>query len=131
MNQPSVLVVDDYPRFRDSLSEALQASGYTVLAAASGDEALELLESHQIDAVVLDLHMPVMSGQTLFHVIMGTWPELKGRVLIMTGDERAVENEAWLKLYDLPVLKKPFELREAISLIGVLTAVDRRQANSS
>ncbi len=131
MNQSSVLVVDDYPRFRDSLRDALQASGYFVLAAASGDEALELLKSHHIDAVVLDLHMPVMSGQTLFHVIMGTWPELKGRILIMTGDKRAVENEAWLKLYDLPVLKKPFALPEMISLIGVLTAVDRRQANSS
>jgi hypothetical protein len=75
--------------------------------------------------------MPVMSGQTLFHLIIGTWPELKSRVLMMTGDARVEEKETWLKLYDLPVVKKPFALDEVLTLIDVLAAEERQVANGS
>jgi CheY-like chemotaxis protein len=129
MKDAVVLVVDDYPGVRKTLSRALEGVGHTVFTAASGEEALVILRERQIDAVVLDLHMPVMSGQTLFHVLIGTWPTLKARVLIMTGDARVEENEAWLKLYNLPVVKKPFELAEILTLIDVLTADERQVAN--
>jgi two-component system cell cycle sensor histidine kinase/response regulator CckA len=131
MKEASVLVVDDYRNVRKTLERALKSVGYTVFLAASGDEALGILKEHQVDAVVLDLHMPVMSGQTLFHLIIGTWPALKTRVLIMTGDARVEEKEAWLKLYDLPVVKKPFALDEVLTLIDVLTGDQRRVANGS
>jgi DNA-binding NtrC family response regulator len=129
MRQASVLIVDDRRNVRKALGRALESVGYTVFLAASGEEALGILREQRVDAVMLDLHMPVMSGQTLFHLIIGTWPELKARVLMMTGDARVEEKEAWLKLYDLPVVKKPFELDEVLRLVDVLTAVERRVAN--
>ncbi len=122
MRNTSVLVVVDSSGIRKVLGRALENAGYLVHLAASGEEALGILRQYPIDAVVLDLKMPVMSGQTLFHVVIGTWPALKASVLIITGDARAEENEAWLKLYDLPVVKKPFALGEVISLVDVLTA---------
>lgn len=131
MKGTTILVVDDYKNVRKSLGRALESVGYTVFLAASGADALRVLREQDIDAVVLDLHMPVMSGQTLFHLIIGTWPALKARVLIMTGDARVEEKEAWLKLYDLPVVKKPFVLEEVLPLIDVLTANERRVANGS
>lgn len=131
MKEASVLVVDDYRNVRKTLGRALRGFGYTVFLAASGDEALRILKEHRVDVVVLDLHMPVMSGQTLFHLIIGTWPALKTRVLIMTGDTRVEEKQAWLKLYDLPVVKKPFALHEVLTLIDVLTADERWVANGS
>ena len=131
MKQASVLVVDDYRNVRKTLARALESVGYTVFLAGSGEEALGILREHPVNAVILDLHMPVMSGQTLFHLIIGAWPALKARVLIMTGDARVDEKEAWLKLYDLPVVKKPFALDEVLTLIDVVTADERRVANGS
>jgi len=131
MKQASVLVVDDYRNVRKTLGRALESVGYTVFLAGSGEEALGILREHPVDAVILDLHMPVMSGQTLFHLIIGAWPALKARVLIMTGDARVEEKEAWLKLYDLPVVKKPFALDEVLTLIDVVTADERRVVNGS
>jgi len=129
MKNAAILVVDDYYAVRKALGRALESVGYTVFLAASGEEALGILRDHDVDAVVMDLHMPVMSGQTLFHVIIGKWPALKAKVLIMTGDARAEEKETWLKLYDLPVVKKPFALGEVITLIDVLTVDEPREAN--
>lgn len=131
MKNATVLVVDDYHNVRSTLGRALEGCGYCVFLAGSGQEALEILRTNRIDAVVLDLHMPVMSGQTLFHLIIGTWPELKSRVLMMTGDLRVEEKEAWLRLYDLPIVKKPFALEEVLSLIYLLTTDERRLANES
>ena len=131
MKNAAILVVDDYPDVRKALGRALESVGYTVFLAASGEEALTILEEQQLDAVVMDLHMPVMSGQTLFHVIIGKWPALKAKVLIMTGDARAEEKETWLKLYDLPVVKKPFALGEVIALIDVLAADEPWEANGT
>jgi len=131
MKNASVLIVDDYLNVRKTLGRALESVGYSVFLAASGEEALGILREHDVDAVVLDLHMPVMSGQTLFHLIIGTWPALKAKVLIMTGDIRVEEKEAWLRLYELPGVKKPFALDEVLTLIDVLTADERQVANGS
>lgn len=131
MKNATILVVDDNGSVRKALGRAIESVGYAVFVAASGEEALEILRERHIDAVVSDLHMPVMSGQTLFHVIIGTWPALKARVLIMTADARAEENETWLRLYDLPVVKKPFALSDVITLLDVLTANEPREASSS
>lgn len=131
MKHAAILVVDYYPSVRKTLGNALKSVGHTVFVAASGEEALRILREQEIDAVILDLDMPVMSGQTLFHVIIGTWPALKARVLIMTGDARAEENQAWLRLYDLPVTKKPFALSEIIRLVDVLVTDELRETSSS
>ena len=131
MSRPVILVVDDYSAVRETLGRSLERAGYMVFLAASGEEALQILTGHDVDAVVMHLHMPVMSGQTLFHVIIGKWPALKSRVLIMTGDVGTEQHQRWLRLYDLPVVMKPFSLVEVHELIDALTVEKRREANSS
>ena len=131
MRHATILVVDNCATVRKTLRHLLEGVGYAVITAGSGEEALGVLRENEIDAAILDLHMPVMSGQTLYHVIIGTWPALKARVLIMTGDKTAEANQRWLRLYDLPVLKKPFALSEVIILIEVLAADEPMEANGS
>lgn len=58
-----VLAVDDSPTYLDLLSEALRGEGYEVVTAASGEEALALLEVQKVDAILLDLMMPGLSGE--------------------------------------------------------------------
>ena len=62
MTTPQVLVVDDEKAMRLSLSEILRLDGCEVQAAASGEEALQLLSNHSFDLMLLDIKMPGMDG---------------------------------------------------------------------
>ncbi len=124
-----VLVVDDDASVRRVLDRALKLQGHTVLQASSGDEAFELLRQYEIDLVLMDLRMPSMSGQTLYHMIASQWPHLARRVIVMSGDPEARDHEEWLSLNDLALISKPFELPHLFALIGRLLTDARRQAD--
>lgn len=79
----AILVVDDDDAFRVMLVEALALSGYSVVPAASGEKALQLLEAGGIGTVITDLKMPGMSGHDLLRRIRESWPELP--VILITG----------------------------------------------
>jgi len=58
----SILVVEDAHSLRRALEALLSREGYTVLTAASGDEALAHLEHHEVDVLLCDVSMPAMDG---------------------------------------------------------------------
>jgi two-component system KDP operon response regulator KdpE len=58
----TVLIVDDEPQIRRVLRTTLTSHGYSVLEARTGDEALELIRTEQVDLILLDLNMPGRSG---------------------------------------------------------------------
>lgn len=58
----AVLVVDDDPSVRHVVAEHLRRHGYTALETASGESALHIAETQRIEAILLDLYMPGMSG---------------------------------------------------------------------
>jgi len=64
-NNTTLLVIDDDPSIRRLLQINLQAEGYTVLTAASGRTGLEILITHQPDALILDLILLDMDGLAL------------------------------------------------------------------
>ena len=114
MNAPlrTVLVVDDEAGLRRVLERHLAREGYRVLTAASAESAYELLAAESADALLLDIHLPTMSGLALYLAIVHRWPNLEGRVAVMTGDAEAVEVRTWLEKHNCPVIRKPFNLRE-------------------
>src|SRR5262245_11235005 len=58
----SILVVDEAHSLRRGLEALLSREGYTVLTAASGDEALARLEQYEVDVLLCDVSMPTMDG---------------------------------------------------------------------
>ncbi len=64
MSAKKVLVVDDDEGIRDLVQIALTEWGYSVLTAANGAAALEVLAHSQPDVILLDMRMPVMDGWT-------------------------------------------------------------------
>src|ERR1041384_4488893 len=60
--KPTVLVIDDESGLRDMLAYALPELGFSVAAAASGEEALKLARARDFDLAVCDLMMPGLSG---------------------------------------------------------------------
>ena len=82
------IIIDDEAEIAVLLSEALRKAGYACDVAASGREAQALIAAHAgaYDAVVCDLRMPDMDGQTLFRWIEAHHPALCERTLFVTGD---------------------------------------------
>jgi DNA-binding NtrC family response regulator len=80
---PRILVVDDEPEIRDLLRRFFTRKQYTVLTAESGAECLATLDRDEVDAVVLDLAMPGMSGMEVLSEIRAKQPDLP--VVMVTG----------------------------------------------
>ena len=83
MNQKRVLVVDDDKSLRRVTQVQLEHEGYTVSTAASGDEALHVLENTVQDLVITDLKMHGMSGIDLLRQIRAHHPKVA--VIIVTA----------------------------------------------
>jgi len=112
-DQPrTVLVVDDEAPLRRVLERSLARHGHRVIGAGSAETAYELLGSEQPDALLLDIHLPTMSGLALYLAIVHRWPALEGRIAIMTGDADAEDVRTWLARHQCVVIRKPFNLQE-------------------
>ena len=72
----SILVVDDNPAIVGSLADILEIKGFTVHAAASGAQALELLRKHPVDILLTDVKMPEMNGLELYRATRKIYPRL-------------------------------------------------------
>jgi len=73
-----VLVVDDVPELRSLLRLILETeAGTEVLEAGSGEEALEVVDHHDVDLVVMDQSMPGMSGAECIRALAGLRPGLE------------------------------------------------------
>lgn len=78
-----VLVVDDNANLADAIVEGVSEHGYHVVGATSGKEALRLLRSERVDALVTDLRMPGVDGLALLRASM-TLDPLRP-VIVMTA----------------------------------------------
>ncbi len=82
-NNAFVLVVDDEGANRYSVSKTLQRVGYVVNEAASGEEALEVMENQHFDVVLTDIRMPGLDGVELLRKIKDQAPD--AIVILMTA----------------------------------------------
>lgn len=95
----SLLVVDDEPRVRFTLSELLRRQGHHVAEAADGHEALSLIERHPYDVLVLDLKMPGPNGIEVAQRARAAQPDVG--IVLFTG---AGSLETALDAMKVPVL---------------------------
>ena len=62
IDAPALLITDDDLGFREALREAFQPRGFRTLLAGDGEEALRIVRSAEVHLVLLDMHMPRLSG---------------------------------------------------------------------
>lgn len=115
---PTVLIVDDEAGLRRVVERFLVRHGYRVLSAGTAEAAYELLNSEIADALLLDIHLPTMSGLALYLAIIHRWPALEGHVAIMTGDADAEEVRTWLEQHHCVVIRKPFNLQQVAEWVS-------------
>jgi CheY-like chemotaxis protein len=113
-----VLLVDDDLSVRQSLGYALQSEHYTVVAAASGQEALEILCRSEVDLVLLDINMPGLNGWETIDQIIQINPFLP--VIIITA--RPGQRQAAAQAGAAAVLEKPMLLPALLDLMKSLMA---------
>jgi CheY-like chemotaxis protein len=85
--QPCVLLVEDDRSVRRYLEVTLQRSGYSVITAADGLEAMKVALSSQIDVVVTDAIMPHLSGQELARFLRSNEKLSHLPIVLLTGQE--------------------------------------------
>jgi DNA-binding NtrC family response regulator len=126
----TILVVDDEAPLRRVLERCLERVGYRVVSTGSGEDAYSLLESEAVDAALLDIRLPTMSGLALYVAIARLRPALEGRLAIMTGDAEAQEVRAWLEEHQCMVLRKPFNLTEILAWLSDLWEIREQETSN-
>jgi PAS domain S-box-containing protein len=124
----TILVVDDEEMIRQLAAATLQTSGYTVLQAEDGQQAIDLYsrEGDRIDLVLLDLTMPILSGHEAFRHLLALNPRV--RVLFASG--YAVEQLSDLeKELMAGFVNKPYRPNELV--LAVQEALQRRTQSGS
>lgn len=108
----SILVVEDEASLRNLLVNVLEPSGYRVLCARDGREALEYFENREleIDAILLDLNMPEMHGLEVYKELQRFRPRTK--VLVVSGNISKEVKTEMLKLGQHEFLEKPYRIDE-------------------
>ena len=115
-----VVVADDDPDILGILTLNLEAAGYTVLSAADGEAARDLVLSSLPDLVVLDVMMPKMDGLEVLGVLKAHAQTREIPVVMLTA--KASDNDLWAG-WDAGAdyyITKPFDLEELLRFISYL-----------
>ncbi len=113
MKKMRILLVDDEERLLSTTRKLFEKIGIEALTANSGQEALNVLQTRDVDVIFLDIKMPGMDGMETLQRIKKDYP--LSEVIILTGHatmETAVEG---LKLGALDYLIKPVSMKDFLS----------------
>jgi signal transduction histidine kinase len=113
--RPRVLLVDDEVDFLSSLAQRLELRGLPVLTAASGLEALEILDREPVDVVVLDVRMPGMDGIETLRRIKDRHPQVQ--VVMLTGHADLESSIEGMRFGFFDYLTKPVKLAQLMEKI--------------
>ena len=113
-----ILLVEDSPRLSRNIATALRRSGYAVDTAADGVEGLWLAESHDYDAIVLDIMLPKRDGLDVLRTLRaGGRP---AHVLLLTARDTVADRVTGLQAGADDYLVKPFALEELLARVQAL-----------
>jgi signal transduction histidine kinase len=104
VGSPTVLVIDDEDLVRDVVARMVEDLGYAAMTAADGKAGLELVDRHAVDAVLVDLTMPLMSGADVVAALRKRRPNLP--VVVCSGYDRDGRGPVQADAY----LPKPFRI---------------------
>ena len=113
-----LLLIEDERSVTDFVRIALERHGYTCRTATSAIEGIKVLESEQFIGVISDMRTPGgATGADVHAWIVANRPELKDKVLFITGDTVNEDTMRALSATGAPYIEKPFRVRELMSTV--------------
>jgi DNA-binding response OmpR family regulator len=112
-----ILIVDDEPNLRHTLSYNLQREGHEVLQAADGETALVVAESQPPDLVLLDLMLPGIDGLEVCRRLRERYPV---PILMLTARDTEIDRVVGLEVGADDYLSKPFSMRELLARVKAI-----------
>jgi diguanylate cyclase (GGDEF)-like protein/PAS domain S-box-containing protein len=125
---PQILLVDDEPRILSSLQELLKGKGYALTTASNGSEAMALLNQTRFDLVILDLHMPVVSGQDVMDYMHTHNPGVN--VIVTSGASEIDAAIGAIRRGAYGYLRKPYPREELLKTVDNALQQRRLQAEN-
>jgi len=116
--QSAVAVLDDEPQMRTALTRLLRTHGLQVEAYGTGEELLASLANHSPSCLLLDLHMPGLTGFDVLEALAAAKRTLP--VIVLTGHDKAGNQERVSALGAVAYLLKPLD--ESALLAAILKA---------
>jgi DNA-binding response OmpR family regulator len=96
----NILIVDDEPVARQSLTDILKLEGYSVTSLPNGQAAVEYVRTHPVDLMVVDMRMPGMSGLEVVQVVNQVSPETEVIMLTAYGSTDTAIQALRLRIHD-------------------------------
>jgi DNA-binding NtrC family response regulator len=116
-----LLVIEDEAAVMQFIQTALQRSGYRIVTANSAVAGLKLLDTGSFGGVISDMRTPGgASGADVHAWIAAHRPELKGKLLFITGDTVNEDTMKALASTGAPYIEKPFRVHELIETVEKL-----------
>jgi CheY-like chemotaxis protein len=113
---PSLLITDDDSGFRETLQSVFAPRGFRTLLAGDGEEALSIVRSQEVHLVLLDMHMPRLTGLETLRLVKQFKAMMPCILMSARWDDR-LEQQARLADAFL-TLKKPVTLDEVTHAVG-------------
>ncbi len=120
--RPSILIIEDEPGLAEVISLNLQASGFDTAIATDGLEALYALDREIPDLILLDLHLPKVSGFRLIHLLRSREATASVPVIVITALSFR-EAEEVIRAGADAFLTKPFSTDDLLAHVRHLIAL--------
>ncbi len=112
-----ILVVDDEEPIRTLFSILLKKCGHLVDNTGNPEEVSLKIGNADYDAIIMDIHMPGLSGMELYRQVIDKYPELTNKFIFITGDSSDQNTRAFLRRNNLSYIAKPFEKTELMEKV--------------
>jgi DNA-binding response OmpR family regulator len=122
-----LLLVEDYPPLRGSLTKGLREAGFAVDATGDGEEGLWYARSNDYDVIILDLMLPGMDGLSILRQLRAEGRQ--SHVLILTAKDTLDDRITGLDLGADDYLVKPFAFQELLARVRALVRRSYRTKN--
>lgn len=115
LQTPSLLITDDDLEFRQTLSGVFEPAGFRTLLAGDGEEALQIVREHDVHVVLLDMHMPKLTGLETIRLLKQFRAVLPCILMSARLDEVLIEEARRVQAYS--VLAKPITSRQVTGVV--------------
>ncbi len=114
----TILIVDDSYSIRESIAFLLTESGFDIIKANDGKDALTFLDGRKIDLILTDLHMPIMNGIELIINVRKNIDYKRIPILLLTTETLKQKKLEAKKAGATGWLNKPFEKQKLFNVIN-------------